>query len=116
MVMLIPHYLINSSLAMTEAPLLALTLGALVLVTSGRFALAGLLFGLAGLVRPMACFALLGALLYSALTNRFRKGLSTALIAAAVVGLGIAILHHYTGDAFRGIRIYHNSPGPTPAA
>ncbi len=62
-VMLIPHWPINSSLAMSEAPCVALCLLGL-LLSRRRPIVAGLIFGIAGLVRPMAAFAVVGVLLW----------------------------------------------------
>src|SRR5206468_1683361 len=55
-----PSFLTYSTLAMTEATLLAFTLGGLLLTRRGRWLAGGILLGYAGLVRPVACFAVLG--------------------------------------------------------
>lgn len=68
MLILPPHYLINSSLVMSEAPLLALVLAGLLLTQRGRTIAGAMLLGAAGLIRPMACFAVLGAM-----ATRFRS-------------------------------------------
>ena len=60
---LIPHWPINSSLAMSEAPCVTLCLVGL-LLSRRRPIASGLMFGLAGLVRPMAAFAVVGVLLW----------------------------------------------------
>ncbi len=111
MVMLVPHYLINSTMAMTEAPVLALILGGLLFVQSQRFVLAGIVFGFAGLVRPMACFAVLGAMLYCVVSGWRWRGILSGVVAAVVVAIGVGLLHRWTGDGLRGVRIYHDSPG-----
>ncbi|HET6248783.1 MAG TPA: hypothetical protein VFE47_13870 [Tepidisphaeraceae bacterium] len=164
------QYFINSSLTMSEAPMLALALIGLLLANRGKIAGGGILLGLAGLVRPMACFAVLGQLLRSmievpkaspidpttrsspsiaiiaaggssgdprledhdlsftkklapvpgyqnqnsprlrSLMRRYRAPIILALTSASVVALGILALHHWTGDAFRGARVYANAP------
>jgi hypothetical protein len=110
MLFLLPHYLANSSLAMSEAPLLAFTLMGLLLAKNNRLLAGGILLGFAGLIRPMACFAAGGLLISFALERRWRQLIWTALAAAAVVIAGIIAMHLFTGDAFRGVRIYRDSP------
>ena len=110
MLFLLPHYLANSSLAMSEAPLLAFTLMGLLLAKKNRPLAGGILLGCAGLIRPMACFAVGGLLLSFALERRWRQAIRTALSAAAIVIAGLAVMHFFTGDAFRGVRIYRDSP------
>jgi hypothetical protein len=63
MTCLIPHYLINSSLGMSEAPLLLATCAAILAWRCDRFVLAGAIFAFAGMIRPMACFAFAGVML-----------------------------------------------------
>src|SRR5690348_6178894 len=62
-VMLTPSYLMYTTVVMSEAVLLAFTVGGLMLFYRRRAAAGGVLLGFAGLVRPMACFAVLGAAL-----------------------------------------------------
>ncbi len=62
MTCLIPHYLINSSLGMSEAPVLAVVCLALWASKEDHQILAGIAFAFAGMIRPMACFALAGVL------------------------------------------------------
>jgi hypothetical protein len=111
MVFLVPHYLTNSSLAMSEAPLLAFTLAGLLLIVRGRHALlGGILLGFAGLIRPMACFAVIGVMLTLLAQRRVRDLLISGACAAAVFAVGVIALHLLSGDALRGLRIYHDSP------
>ncbi len=121
MTILIPHFLINSSMAMSEGPLLALTVcglwAGMNAAKSGEKAgwlmlvLAGVLLGCAGLVRPMACFAVAGLVLWG-----WRKGMGprvwiAPLAAAAVVLAGVAAMHCWTGDALQGVRVYRDNAG-----
>jgi hypothetical protein len=111
MVFLVPHYLTNSSLAMSEAPLLAITLVGLLLMVRGRHVLiGGVLLGFAGLIRPMACFAVFGVIIALLTQRRLRDLFIGAAGAAAVFAAGVIALHLLSGDALRGVRIYHNSP------
>jgi hypothetical protein len=103
---LIPQYFMNSSLAMSEAPLLALSLGGLVLASRSRSSAGGFLLGLAGLVRPMACFAVIGQVFRDLLGRRIRNAVLVTALSAAVVMTGVAALHAWTGDALHGAKIY----------
>ncbi|MDB5301294.1 MAG: hypothetical protein JWO87_2957 [Phycisphaerales bacterium] len=103
---LIPQYFMNSSLAMTEAPMLALSLAGLILAERKRGVAGGFLLGLAGLVRPMACFAVLGQIWRDTLGRRFGNALVAAAISGAVVMTGIAALHAWSGDAMHGVKVY----------
>jgi hypothetical protein len=117
MVALIPHWPVNSSLIMGEAPLLALIVGGLLLGLVGpvdklrtwRTLAAGVLLGIAGLVRPVACFAVLGLMLADLRQRRFARAASTGALAAAVVGIGLFLLHRAFGDALHGVRVYASS-------
>ncbi len=111
MVMLVPQYLINSTLAMSEAPMLTLTLAGLLLARRCRSGQAGAVLGLAGLVRPMACFAVAGAALSSAVEGRCRRGLALALVAGGVFVAGWMGAALWSGHAFENVRIYKNHPG-----
>ncbi len=118
MAFLIPHYLMNSSLAMSEAPLLAFTLGGLLMVRRSRICGGGLL-GAASLVRPMACFAGAGYAFAefaskrvarpSGLARLARVGVFT-LSAAVVVLIGLLLVHRWRGTALAGARYYASSP------
>ncbi|MDB5354714.1 MAG: hypothetical protein JWN24_1167 [Phycisphaerales bacterium] len=103
---LIPQYFMNSSLAMTEAPLLALSLGGLLLAERTKSVAGGFLLGLAGLVRPMACFAVLGQMWRDAALRRMRGAVIVAVVSGAVVLTGIAALHVWSGDAMHGVKVY----------
>lgn len=108
---LIPHYLINSSMAMSEASLLAAVLAGLLLAQREKNVSAGILLGFAGLIRPMACFAVAGVLLLKIMQRRWK---SAAILTAVTLGAlmaGIAALQLWTGDALQGTRIYANNPG-----
>jgi hypothetical protein len=111
MVMLIPHWPINSSLIMSEAAMLALTTAGLIAGLADMAIPAGLILGMAMLVRPVAVFALAGLLF-----ARWRSGgqrlraLLTAAAALLVVAAGMGLVQHLTGSPWRGIRVYADSP------
>jgi hypothetical protein len=103
---LIPHYLINSSLAMSEAPMLAVTLfGVLLAIRKQRIA-AGILLGLALLIRPMACFAIAGVMLME-----LSSAALIGIIATVTFAGGVLALQLWTGNALQGVHIYANHPG-----
>ena len=115
---LMPHYLMNSSLALSEAPMLGLScLGLLLLWPQSRqrrlplaqIILGGLLLGAAGVVRPMACFAAI-AFGVVAISNRRMRDLALVIVTSAgVVLLSLILSQHWRGDALAGIRFYANS-------
>lgn len=107
---LIPHYLMNSSFALSEAPMLALSMGGLLLATRGRPAGGAALWGLAGLIRPTACFLVLGWMVAMIARRRWRTALAGGAVAAGVVVAGMAGLQYWTGDAFGGVRYQVMSP------
>jgi hypothetical protein len=108
---LIPHYLINSSLGMSEAPLLAAECIALMLWREEHVVVAGAVFGLAALIRPMACFAVAGALFALMYDRRWSRAIRLAVPAAAVFGFGFIAMQFWTGNALQGVHIYANHPG-----
>jgi hypothetical protein len=101
-----PSFLTYSTLAMTEASLLALTLGGLLVARRGRWLGGGVLLGYAGLVRPVACFAVLGLMVERWRQGKRRDSLLVGGVAAIVVLLGYVFLQLWTGDALRGVRTY----------
>jgi hypothetical protein len=136
MTCLIPHYLINSSLGMSEAPLLAVVCVALLAFKKDRLILCGGLFAFAGMIRPMACFACAGvlfALVTPVLRYPQEPGAATSdpalggtsepasrtwtniLLLLAAAGLTFAFqviaFQLWTGDALRGIHVYSQNPG-----
>jgi hypothetical protein len=111
MTCLIPHYLINSSLGMSEAPLLAVVCLALWASQKDQLLLAGVLFGFAGMIRPMACFAMAGLLLALIRDRQWRPILVLLMTAVLTFALEALLLQKWTGDALRGIHVYANHPG-----
>jgi hypothetical protein len=117
MVALIAHYLMNSTMALTEAPLLAFTTGGLLVAgicapigaRSMRSSAGGVLLGVAGLVRPMACFAVLGAIGVAIARQRMGRALWIAAASASVVLGGLLALYLWRGDALAGVRFYATS-------
>lgn len=110
MVVLLPHWMINSSLAMSEAPMLALSMIGVFFASRGRPVDGGIFFAFAGLVRPMACFAAIAMAVGLFWRGKPRSGFALLGVAAALVGVGILLMQHFTGDALHGMQVYANSP------
>ena len=111
MVALTPDWLISGSSVASEAPLLAFTLLGLWLVLRKHQSwlattCGGLLLGFAGTIRPVACFAVIGYLLYAARFRLWRHAVVVATTSAAVVGAAMLFMHFRMGDALHGVKIY----------
>jgi hypothetical protein len=98
------------SLAMSEAPMLALAMTGLLLARRNQITAAGIIFGLSILTRPVAGFALIGLLLDQFARGRAHRGLFIAGWAALIFILGMLIIRPITGGLFHGIGVYANSP------
>jgi hypothetical protein len=109
-VALVPHWVINSSLVMTEAPTLALSLLGLVLAKRQRWVSAGVSLGVAGLVRPMACFATIGLLIALFAQRRVRPALLVAAITLGTFIAGTAAGAMWRGNLLENARIYRDDP------
>jgi hypothetical protein len=110
MTCLVPHYLLISSLGMSEAPMLAVVLVALLASQRNRPVVAGVLFGFAGVIRPMACFALVGLMYARAREGKWKSGLFVLCITGVVFGLEILAMQWWTGNAMRGVHVYAQHP------
>ena len=105
-----PSFLTYSTLAMSEASLLALVaVGMYCVVRRDALVAGALALGFAGLVRPVACFAVLALLAAFAYRRQWRKAIVVALITAAVVAVGFGSLRVWRGDALEGVKIYANN-------
>ncbi len=111
MTCLIPHYLINSSLGMSEAPLLAMICVAMLASQKNQQVRAGIAFAFAGIIRPMACFALAGVLLALFQQRRWRAGLLLSITVLVAFTLEATAIQLWTGDALHGIHVYAQHPG-----
>jgi hypothetical protein len=109
MVALIPHWPINSSLAMSEAPMLAMTVCGLIAGMAGSAAAAGALLGMALTIRPVACFPLAGLLLVHLSTRRQKEAIVTAVAAGIILFGALQWVWWLTGDPFYGVRVYSHS-------
>ncbi|HKO19964.1 MAG TPA: hypothetical protein VJU82_13860 [Acidobacteriaceae bacterium] len=106
MVVFTPSYLMYSTLAMSEATLIWCTLWGLWRWQNSRVRSAGFLLGLAGLIRPMACFAVLGMLAEGWRAKRSRQALTVSCLAALVVVAGLGLRQLWAGDALAHLGTY----------
>jgi hypothetical protein len=106
----LPHAWINMSLAMSEAPVLALLMLGLLLARRNQAVAGGIVFGLSILTRPVAAFALIGLLVDQFARGRVHRALLAAVFATLVFIVGMLIVRPITGGLFHGVSIYANSP------
>jgi hypothetical protein len=110
LVFLIPDYVLITSVASTEGPMLALTILGLLFATRGKrtasVITAGLLLGAACVIRPMACFAVLGFAIYSLTILKPIRGIGVGIIASICVALAMIGMQLLWGDAFIGAKSY----------
>jgi hypothetical protein len=106
MAVLTPSYLMYSTLAMSEPTLMAFIMGGLAAALSGHVLIGGLLLGYAGLIRPVACFAVVGCMAYAFAGKKPRRAIITGAAALAVVAAGVLALQAWRGDALEGLRMY----------
>lgn len=99
-----PSYVLSGSLISTEAMCLFLSLIGLLQLRRGRAILAGLAFGLGGLFRPVAVFAMIGGLAPEAAAGRWRRATAVTATAGATVAAGLAALQWRFGDALMSLR------------
>lgn len=106
MALLTPSYLLNSTLISTETTSLLLVLLAIVLGMRRHHIWAGIIFGLAGLARPVAVFAALGYFIYAMAHNRWRGALVVTLCAMAIFSIGAALVYLRFHVEWLGFCIY----------
>jgi hypothetical protein len=128
MVCLTPHYVLYSSIAMTESPLLAFDLAGIALALRAiddRLPerdhrqwllplLGGLVLGFAGVIRPFACFAIGGLIIHAILRRKWMAASIVAVISAGVFGGALLGLKLVTGNAFIGVKAYKSRPQGYP--
>jgi hypothetical protein len=109
--LLLPDLLLcTAGVNANESPMLACTALGLLAATRGRAVTGGLLLGLAGAYRPMACFAVLGYLAYAACRRDWRRAAVVAVLSAGVVGVALLGMKWIWGDPLKGARVYANHP------
>ncbi len=106
MAVLTPSYFMYSTLVMTEPTLMAFMMGGLMAAGAGQVLIGGLLLGYAGLIRPVACFAVMGYMLLALMQRRPRQAFLFGGVALAVVAVGVLGMHVWRGDALEGLKQY----------
>lgn len=112
MAFFIPVYVASSAMAGNEAPMLAFALAGLAVAGRGGMTAAGvggLLLGVAGIQRPVACFAVLGMMIVLARRRQWAAALLVGFPAAAVVAATMLLVQQWLGDALYGVRFYATS-------
>lgn len=109
--LLLPDYLLVSSVVASEGLMLGLTTAGLAFARRRKqIVLGGLLLGAAGVVRPMACFAVIGYAAAEVSEKRYRNAIVLGLSSLAVVLLGMAAMRYFTGDALESLHVYRDHP------
>ncbi|MGC4033176.1 MAG: hypothetical protein QM754_15865 [Tepidisphaeraceae bacterium] len=109
MALLPPHWVLDTSAVMNESLMLLLCVLAMVLLRRQPWwgvAGAAMLFAAAGMVRPMACFATLGAI--ALLVQAMRPWRATAMAACTLASLAILFLafRHFYWNPIDNARAY----------
>jgi hypothetical protein len=111
MALVIPDLLLSTGgIQATEGPMLAFATLGLLCATRGHAALGGLLLGVAGVYRPMACFAVFGYCCHALARREYRRAAIVPLLSAAVVAVAVLGVKHLWGDPLKGARAYVNEP------
>ena len=106
MAALTPSYVFSGSLICSEVMCLLCSLAGLLLARRDRPVSAGLAFGLGGLFRPVAVFAMLGAVAADLLERRVRRPVAITAAAGLTVAAGLAAVQWRFGDALMSLRHY----------
>ncbi|HTQ79446.1 MAG TPA: hypothetical protein VMM92_05580 [Thermoanaerobaculia bacterium] len=122
MAALTPAYVFSGSLISTEALCLLFSLAGLWLAGRDRASAtsatsvasaawgAGVAFGLGGLFRPVAVFAMLGAVAREVIGRRFAAAVALTATAGLTVASGLALVHWRFGDALMSLNQYKKDP------
>jgi hypothetical protein len=111
MAALTPAYIFSGSLISTEALCLLLSLAGILLAERGRAGPAGVAFGLAGLFRPVAVFAMLGAAAREVIAGRPRAAAGLVATAGATVAAGLVAVRWHFGDTLMSVHEYASDTG-----
>jgi hypothetical protein len=108
MAALTPSYVFSGSLICSEAMCLLFSMAGLALARRERPIGAGVAFGLGGLFRPVAVFALLGLVAADLRERRVRPAVLATAVSGLVVAAGMAAVWWRFGDALMGLRHYQD--------
>jgi len=107
---LYPHVWCNFALPMSEAPMLVFALAGLLAGRNQRAITAGIFFGLAILIRPVAIFALFGWLVDRLAHGHFARAVESTIFASIVGLLGLLLSQHLYGSPLHNVSVYASSP------
>jgi len=108
MAALTPSYVFSGSLICTEVMCLLFSMVGLALARRERPLGAGVAFGLGGLFRPVAVFALLGLVAADLRERRVRRPVLTTAVSGLVVAAGMATVWWRFGDPLMSLRHYQD--------
>jgi 4-amino-4-deoxy-L-arabinose transferase-like glycosyltransferase len=111
MAALTPSYVFSGSLICSEVMCLLFSMTGLVLARRERMIyawIAGVAFGLGGLFRPVAVFALLGVALADLWERRLGRAVLMTALSGLTVAAGLAAVHWRFGDALMSLRQYQD--------
>jgi len=107
---LTPSYIFSGSLICTEAMCLLFSLMGILLTRRGRPVAGGLAFGLGGLFRPVAVFAMLGTAARELLERRWQRSAAVTATAGLTVAAGLGALAWRFGDPLMSLHRYTEDP------
>jgi len=110
MATLTPTYVGYSTMGLSEPSMMVFSLFGLILARRGRAGAGGLLLGLAGMIRPVACFPALGFVTAAARKLEWRRILLLGLAAGASMLLVMQLAEMRGLSVQEGLRIYRNHP------
>ncbi len=108
MAALTPSYVFSGSLICSEVMCLLFSMAGLAFVRQERRVIAGVAFGLGGLFRPVAVFALLGVAVADLRERRLGRAVLTVALSGLTVAAGLAAVRWRFGDALMSLRQYQD--------
>lgn len=108
MAVLTPSYVFSGALICSEVMCLLFSMAGLVLARRERPVAAGVAFGLGGLFRPVAVFALLGVAVADLRERRLGRAILTIAFSGLIVAAGLAAVQWRFGDALMSLRQYQD--------
>lgn len=109
MAVLTPSYVMSSAMISNESGMLAFSAAGLLLSLNGRPLPGGIAFGIAGIFRPVACFATLGYLLAAIHSRQYRRAAICGASALAVVALMTLLLWERFDEPLVTVRAYRQT-------
>ena len=108
---LTPSFVFSGALISTEALCLVFSMLGIVLAERGRGMAGGVAFGLSGLFRPVAVFAMLGIVAQESAAGRWRRAVAVPTVAGVTVMAGLAAVQWRFGEALMSMHTYTEAYG-----